>query len=378
MKCDGVTNDTTALQTAVTTAAGLGARLVIPSGVCITNAAVTLPDNIWVQGAGKFGTTIRRKASTSVSSNMFTLNGTNGNVVISDLTLDYNKASQTAGSDTIGTTATTVNGFTLQRARIINSFGRGIAFVYGAGVFPSNILIADNDFVNNGESSTQGRDVSNGDISISAPVGVRVVNNRADSTAGSFLLMGTGGNSTGVGNLVSNNLLTNVQGFGVALGGGGPGSAGGSGVTIAGNVMNMPTSRENLVDLAFWNNIVVDGNQMVSGTCTSGCSAIGDAPPANRVTVSNNTIVGNAAQASNSCIVLGGGDESITGNTCAGAGGSGIVLIGEASGSTGSVISNNILKDCNKAGSGNHAGIDLIPAKQHVHFRRGRVWQSRL
>jgi hypothetical protein len=146
MKCDGVTNDTTALQTAVTTAAGLGARLVIPSGVCITNAAVTLPDNIWVQGAGKFGTTIRRKASTNVSSNMFTLNGTNGNVVISDLTLDYNKASQTAGSDSIGTTATTVNGFNLQRARIINSFGRGIAFVYGAGVFPSNILIADDDF----------------------------------------------------------------------------------------------------------------------------------------------------------------------------------------------------------------------------------------
>ncbi len=362
MKCDGMTNDTSALQSAITSAGSLGAHVIVPPGVCITNAAVTLPDNIWLQGAGKFGTTIRRKSSTNSSSHMFTLSGSMGSVVITDLTIDYNKSGQTSGSDTIGSTATTINGFTLQRTQIINSWNRAIAFVYTGSNFLASIVIADNDFANNGTSNgTVGGDVANGDVAIVPAAGLRVVNNRANSTNGSFFLSGTGGNTTGMGNIViSGNVVNGTLGFAVALGGGGPGTAGGAGVTIQGNVFNMPGSRENIVDLAYWRNVVVDGNYIVAGSCGGvSCGGIGDAPPANQITVSNNTIIGNSTNASNNCISLGGADENVVGNFCSGAGGSGIVLIGESSGSTGSIISNNTVKDCNKAASGNHSGIDL-------------------
>ena len=124
--------------------------------------------------------------------------------------------------------------------------------------------------------------------------------------------------------IILGNVVTNVQGFGIALGGGGPGAAGGTDVTIRDNTFKMSMTRENVIDVAYWSDVVIDHNYMESGTCNASCGAVGDVPPANKITVTNNTIISNPAAPTNNCIALGGSDEVITGNTCSNAGGAGI------------------------------------------------------
>jgi Pectate lyase superfamily protein len=354
-KCDGATDDTAALQSAINSAAAHATKLVLPKGVCRLSAqTISLPDGLVLQGAGRDGTTIRRISNVNNATDMFRLTGSIGTVTITDITLDYNRSQQTAGSDIIGTSATTITNFTLQRSRLINAWQRGINFHVPVGAaFPSNITISDNDFQGNGGAYSQRTDENNGDISISPVNGMRILNNTAENTHGSFLLCGTGGNPSGMGNIViTGNVLKGIEGFGIALGGGGPGMAHGANVTIRDNDFSMANSRQNDID-------VIDHNSLIGGSCASGCAAIGDAPPSSHVTVTNNTVVGNPALPSNACIALGGPGEIISGNTCSGAGGSGIVLIGDVTGSAGSVIENNTVKNCNQAQIGFHAGITL-------------------
>ncbi len=361
-KCDGSADDTGALQAAINAAAAHSAKLVLPKGICTLSAqTITLPDGLILQGAGRDATTLRRMPNVNAQTDMFRLNGKTGNVTISDVTLDYNRGQQNAGSDIIGTSAATITNFTLQRARLINAWQRGINFHVPVGAtFPSNITISDNDFQGNGGAYSQRTDENNGDISISPVNGMRILNNTAENTHGSFLLCGTGGNPSGMGNIViTGNVLKGTEGFGIALGGGGPGMAHGANVTIRDNDFSMANSRQNDIDVAYWDTVVIDHNSLIGGSCASGCAAIGDAPPSSHVTVTNNTILGNASLPSNSCISLGGPGEIISGNTCSGAGGSGIVLMGDVTGSTGSIVENNTVKNCNEAQVGFHAGIVL-------------------
>jgi Pectate lyase superfamily protein len=351
-KCDGATDDTAALQAAINAAASHSTKLVLPRGTCMLSAqTVTLPDGLVLQGTGRDTTTLRRMPHVNAQTDMLRLIGKTGNVTITDVTLDYNRAQQTAGGDTIGTTATTITNFTLQRARLIHAFQRA---------FLSNITITDNDFNDNGQAYSQQTDENNGDIFVAPVNGMRVLNNTAENTHGSFFLSGTGGNASGMGNIVfTGNVLKGTEGFGIALGGGGPGRAHGSNVTIRGNDFSMANSRQNDIDVAFWDTVVIDHNTLIASSCTTGCGAVGDAPPSSHITVTNNTIVGNPALPNNSCIALGGPGEIITGNTCVGAGGSGIVLFGDTTGSTGSVVENNTVKNCNQSQVGLHAGIVL-------------------
>jgi Right handed beta helix region len=361
LKCDGSTDDTAALQAEVTSAGVSHVKVVIPGGTCLTNGnTITIPDGVSIQGAGKMSTTIKRKDSADAATNMFTLSGATGSVTISDLTIDYNKANQTLGSSTVGTRAVTVDHFTLQRTRIINSWNWALVFRYPAGTFPSNILIAENDFENNGTSDgTVVSDISNGDVSIAAPNGLRIRDNHAENTNGSFFVSGTGGNSEGFGNVViQKNTLNGVLGFGVALGGGGPLEAGGRGSVIEENVFNMVTARAGLIDLAFWTETIVSKNVLFNGR-TAG---IADAPPANKVSVTNNTITGNG-QANSNCIVLGGSEVVISGNTCSGSGGAGIAItVGKTSQSHDVVISNNEVKNSSQSSPGIRPGIALFLA----------------
>ena len=361
-KCDGSTDDTAALQAAINAAAAHSAKLILPGGTCMLSAqTITLPDGLVLQGAGRDSTTLRRISNAGNSTDMFRLTGKTGTVTITDLTLDYNRAQQTGGADILGTSATTVTNFTLQRSRLVNAPQRAIYFHVPVGAtFPSNILIADNDFQQNGAAYNQRTDENNGDISISPVAGMRILNNTAESTHGSFLLSGTGGNPSGMGNFViSGNTLQGTEGFGIALGGGGPGRAHGSNVTIRDNDFHMANSRQNNIDVAYWDTIVIDHNNLIGGSCASGCAAVGDAPPSSHVTVTNNTIVANPALNTTACIALGGPGEIISGNSCEGSGGSGIVLFGDSTGSTGSIIENNTVKNCNQSQLGFHAGISL-------------------
>jgi hypothetical protein len=360
-KCDGTSDDTAAIQSAVKAATARHERLQLPAGTCLTNGtAILLPDNAVLQGAGKSDTVIRRKDGVNAKTNMFTLVGKTGSVMITDLTIDYNRSHQTTGYDTIGTSATTITNFTLQRTRLINAWALAVSFRYPPGHFLSNILIADNDFENNGHGTELQSDISNGDILVEPPVGLRVLNNHANNTQGSFFLSGTGGNPSGMGQvIITGNVITDVQGFGIALGGGGPGAAGGTDVTIRDNSFKMSITRQSVIDVAYWSDVVIDHNYMEPGTCNASCGGVGDVPPANKITVTNNTIIGNPAAPTNNCIALGGNDEVITGNTCSNAGGAGIVLTGDPTTSHGSLIENNVVKNCNQARQGDHAGIAL-------------------
>jgi hypothetical protein len=361
LRCDGHSDDTAALQSAINDSVGRHQKLILPPGVCvISTPAVTLPDNLILQGAGKTRTTILRKDQTNSKSAMFMVSGNTGSVAITDLTIDYNKARQDIGGETIGTSAATITNFSLQRVRIVNSPLRAVSFLYTNKTFLSNIVISDDEFANNGSAKNQNEDSFEGDIFIAPANGLQLLNNHAENTEGSFFLTGTGGNPTGMGNMaITGNVLKGVSGFGIALGGGGPDPAGGTNVTIRSNQFDMPRSRQNVIDIAFWDHVVIDRNTIISGTCESGCAAIGDAPPASDATVTNNTITGNPELPSNNCIALGGSREVITGNTCFDSGGSGIVLIGAPGGVSGSLIAHNTVKNCNKAAKGNHAGIDL-------------------
>lgn len=361
IKCDGLSDDTLAIQTAINTASARHEKLLLPAGTCLTNAtAIVLPDNTVLKGAGKAATVIRREDNVNAKTNMFTLVGKTGTASITDLTIDYNRYHQANGNDTIGTSASTITNFTLQRTRLINSWKLALGFLYPPGHFLSNILIADNDFENNGHGTDLQNDVFNGDILIAPAVGLRILNNHANNTQGSFFVSGTAGNAYGMGNvIITGNVVTKVQGFGIALGGGGPGAAGGTDVTIRDNTFKMSITRENVIDVAYWSDVIIDHNYMESGTCHASCGAIGDVPPANKISVTNNTIISSPDASTNNCIALGGSEEVITGNTCSNAGGAGIVLTGDATTPHGSLIANNVVKNCNRAGQGDHAGIAL-------------------
>jgi Pectate lyase superfamily protein len=360
-KCDGASDDTAAIQAAINDAASHHEKLVLPAGTCITSATpISLPDDLILTGAGKSSTIIRRKDHTDAKTNMFTLVGKTGSMTISDLTIDYNKDRQTTGSDTIGTSAATISNFTLKHTRLINAWACAVMFRYPPGVFLTNILIADNDFDSNGRGYDLQTDIYNGDLAIVPPVGLHVLNNHVTNTHGSFLMNGTGGNPSGARQVVvTGNTLENVTGFGLALGGGGPGMAGGTDFVARDNTFKMSTTRENVIDAAYWSDVIIDHNYMESGTCNASCGAVGDAPPANRVTVTNNTIIASLAAATNNCIALGGSDDVITGNTCSDAGGAGIVLTGLPDTAHGSLIADNVVKNCNRARLGDRAGIAL-------------------
>jgi Right handed beta helix region len=360
-KCDGTSDDTAAIQSAINTATARHEKFQLPAGTCLTNAtAITLPDDTVLQGAGKTATVIRRKDNVDAKTNMFTLVGKTGTVTITDLTIDYNRSHQTTGYHTIGTSATTITNFVLQRTRLINSWNIALSLRYPPGHFLSNMLITDNDFENNGHGTELQSDIQNGDIAVEPVIGLQLLNNHANNTQGSFFMSGTGGNRSGMGKItITGNVVTNVQGFGIALGGGGPGDAGGSDVTIRDNTFKMSTTRQSVVDVAYWHDVVIDHNYMESGTCHASCGGVGDVPPANKITVTNNVIVANSAAPTNNCIALGGSEEVITGNTCSNAGGAGIVLTGDATTPHGSLIADNVVKNCNQARQGDHAGIAL-------------------
>lgn len=361
LKCDGHTDDTAALQAAIDAAASRSTKIILPRGTCMLDAqTISLPDGLILQGAGRDVTTLRRLPNTGNTTDMLNLSGATGQVSISDVTLDYHRAQQTGGPSILTRTAAAIAGFTLQRSRLMNA-PQVAVFMHLTKSFATDITISDTDFQNNGAAYDQRTDENNGDIIIYPINGMRLLNNTAENTHGSFFLTGTAGKPSGMGNIViTGNVLKGVEGFGIALGGGGPGRAHGSNVTIRDNDFSMANSRQNDIDVAYWDTVIIDHNNMIGGSCNSGCAAVGDGPPSSHITVTNNTIVANSALPSSTCIALGGPGQIVSGNSCTDSGGSGILLFGDTTGSAGSIIENNTVKNCNQSGAGQHAGIVLF------------------
>lgn len=106
---DGSTDDTTAIQNALTAAAG--GVCFIPVGTFIVSDALTIPANTRIQGAGKYLTILKWADGAGDMTGAETGNtqhegllfiDTVSNVSIQDLTVDCNKAGQSAGTNLNG------------------------------------------------------------------------------------------------------------------------------------------------------------------------------------------------------------------------------------------------------------------------------------
>jgi hypothetical protein len=366
MKCDGLTDDSAALQAALTSAAnpGLGnATLIMPPGTCIVDpgATVRISSSIWLQGAGRFGTTLKRKNS-STGTQMLLISS--DGVTLSDFALDGNKGGTgiSSPSDSVATDRA-LSKLTIQRMRFVNSTNSDVAsYVIGAGNFPTDWLITDSEFDNQGNPfSDCAISFACANLFIQQPLRLRIIGNRSDSSQNfAFFRSYPGGGQVDVGQ----NIITNIEGFGVALGGGVLGSAG---AHIHDNfIISSPTEQDNLVDLAFWSDFTVDHNFLhyTGGFPSSiglptGC--IGDAPPANHGEVDANTCYLSPILSTNVVgISLGGNDISITNNFVQGATTAGIsVDVYTQAPSKGVRVIGNTTKNNSQQTPGANAGIGL-------------------
>jgi hypothetical protein len=366
MKCDGTSDDSAALQAALNSAvnAGLGnATIIMPPGTCIIDpaAGVSINSGVWLQGAGKYGTTLKRKNSSS-GSPIVLLNS--NNITLTDFAIDGNK-----GGPGIATPADSIAAgiplsmITIQRMRFANSTNSDIAsYVSGAGNLATDWIVADNDFVNQGNPvSSCAITIGCGNLYLHQPLGLRVTGNRSDSSE-NFALFSS---IPGAGQVdVGDNTITNLGGFAVALGGGVVGAAG---AHIHHNFITSNTTDPfNLIDLAFWNDFTVDHNTLYHNSIAPSSSSvanccIADFPPANKGEVDSN--ICHAARAPGLNVVgigLGGSDISVTNNYIEGGSSAGIsIAVSYAGPARGVTIIGNTTKNNNQQNPGHHAGIEL-------------------
>ena len=145
-KGDGVTNDTAAIQAALTAAVSGSGVVFLPRGTYATNADLIPGHNITIRGAGKDLTTIKL---TGTNRGIYVANARYN--VISDLTIDCNKAATTDNGTTTqhgiwvsAATPTGSPGTRIERVRVLNAWDRGIiAAATTAGTNPLDIDVID-------------------------------------------------------------------------------------------------------------------------------------------------------------------------------------------------------------------------------------------
>jgi hypothetical protein len=351
--CDGVTVNSTTVTNAIA-AGGLKAHVIFPRGTCLVSVeggTFNVYDGSWYSGAGKLETILKRANGGSANNNIFTIAsgggfGSTGNVLFTDMTIDGNYANQTGGQDTIGATTSPLRKFRALRMRIINSWTYGIGF-RSTAASQSDILIADSIFETNGLRSACAA-LPCFDIVTQASQQVVITRNRSIGSQGFAAFSG----HNGAGNVtVSDNTVTGCLGFAVALGGGGtnPGPS-----SISNNTFTCPGSNQNIVDLALWSDNRVENNTITFGSVNG--SGIADGPPSNKDQIIGNHIFG-AVGNQGYCIGPGGSDFLIADNFCTGAGAGGIGVNSGGSGSKGTVIENNVVKNSGQLTA--HGGIEL-------------------
>ena len=363
MKCDGLTDDSSALQSALNSAqATVGnASVIMPPGTCIVDpaATVTINSGLWLQGAGRNGTTLRRKNS---SAGGFILKLAADGISLSDFAIDGNKggAGITANADSISV-ASPSNGVSIQRMNLINATGNDIiSNTTGSGVYVSNWLIADNEFDNQG-SSACGASIACANILIRQPLGLRVLRNRSNGSQHFVVFTSVpGGGLVEVGN----NTVMNVNGFGIALGGGPVGSAG---ANVHHNFITTSTlDPYNLIDLASWSDFTVDHNILYhngqsAANGSSGC-IVSFAPGTNGVIDGNECYSAPTSAVVVNGISVGTSDTTISSNHVRGCSAAGIAVVVGTQGLQRSVkIIGNSTKNNSTQVAGAHAGIELVP-----------------
>jgi hypothetical protein len=360
MKCDGATDDSAALQAALNSAAYLGlgnATVIMPPGTCIIDpgARVSISAGLWLQGAGRLGTTLKRKNGSIGNPIPMILINADG-VTLSDFGFDGNKGGPgiVTSGDSVAADSP-VSKLTIQRMRFANSTSSDVAsYVNGTVGFPTDWLIADNDFDSQGNPFADCA-VSFGcaNLWIRQPLRLRIIGNRSDSSQNfAFFSSFPGGGQAEVGN----NIITNLGGFGVALGGGVVGSAG---ANVHDNfIASNTTDNDNMIDLGFWNDFTVDHNTMHHNGIATGC--IVDYPPANHGEVNSNICYASPTTLIDVGIGLGGSDISVVDNFVEGAGAAGIsIAVSYAAPARGVRVIGNTAKNNGQNYAGHHAGIEF-------------------
>jgi Pectate lyase superfamily protein len=364
MKCDGVTDDSAALQAALNNAAdpGLGStKIVLPPGTCIVDpaAAITIDSALWLQGSGRNGTHLKRKDS-SAGGALLTLNS-NG-ITLSDFAIDGNKGGIgiAAPADSVSVRVPS-SGVTIDRVHFLNATGSDIASLStGANIFVSDWLITNSDFDNGGTPQCAAA-VSCANILLRQPQGVTILGNRSDSSQ-HFAIFSS---NARVGQVnVSQNIVTKLNGYGVSLGGGVSGAAD---AHIHDNfITSLASDGFNLIDVGFWTDFSVNHNILyhngqVTALNSTAISCIADFPPAYRGTIdSNMCYLLPTAAIDVYGIQMGGDDISITNNFVDGASTAGISYnVSPARAVRGVRIIGNTTKNNSQRTPGVHAGIEL-------------------
>ena len=295
---NGTTDQTTALQSLISAASQTYGqfKVVLPPGTLLVSNFTRLPSNIWIQGSGRNVTTIKLANSSNTSIFKLGLSSatsyTNG--IISDLTLDGNYTHQSSGADDLVNLTSTVaalSGFWIRDCNIQNAYARGLAlyqanFVNGG---PAYVTISNCLFANNGINAGSSPTPNFGDFVCPGLQNFVATGNTFQNTNGMALGFGIRSGAYSGNFTIEGNIFLSVVGFSIALGGGiANAAAGGQQVSITGNVFNCPTAIQNICDLAFWEQITISNNTFVSGKY----ACVGDAPPANRVTICNNAVYG--------------------------------------------------------------------------------------
>jgi Pectate lyase superfamily protein len=364
MKCDGITDDSSALQSALNAASLSGpgnVSVILPPGTCVVDpgANITINSALWLQGAGRFGTTLKRKNASSGGS-ILQINS-NG-ITFSDFAIDGNKGGTgiTAAADSIATN-NPFSGITIQRMRFLNSTHSDIASYFtGAGAFATDWLILENEFDNGGDATCNAA-VSCANVYLQQPLRASILGNTATNSQ-HFALFSSypGGGQVEVGQ----NTASNIGGYFVALGGGVLGSAG---AHLHDNfIVTNKTYAWNIFDLAFWSDFNVDHNTMyyTGGYASSSgvpAACIADFPPANHGEIDGNICYLSPILSTNVLgISVGGSDVSIANNFIQGASTAGIGFAVSSLGpARGLRIIGNTTKNNSQGSPGAHAGIEL-------------------
>jgi hypothetical protein len=361
MLCDGATDDSSALQSSLNSAqASVGnVAVIMPPGTCIIDPAanVTISSGLWLRGAGRNGTTLKRKDS-SAGGSILTLAA--DGITLSDFAIDGNKGGPgiTASADSIAASAPS-NFVTIQRMNFVNATGSDIVSpTTGAGLYVANWRISENQFQNQGLPAC-GKINTCANVLIRQPLGLHVIRNHADSSQHFAIFTSVpGGGLVEVGN----NTITNLYGYAVALGQGVPGSAG---ADIHHNfISNVTTDPYNLIDLSYWtdftvnHNVVYQNGQFAVGNSTTSCISGVNAP--HGVIDSNSCYGVPTNSVSVIGIAAGQSDTTISNNFVQGCSGPGIAFSVSSRGSRhGISIWGNTTKNNGTQPLSTHAGIEL-------------------
>jgi hypothetical protein len=362
MQCDGISDDSSALQYSLNLAqASVGnVAVIMPPGTCVIDPAakVTISSGLWLRGAGRDGTTLKRKDSSAGGS---ILSLAADGITLSDFGIDGSKGGPgiVASADSIAASAPS-NYVTIQRMNFANATGSDIVSpTSGVGLFIANWLITENEFQNQGLSAC-GKANSCANVLIRQPLGLHVTRNHSDGSQHFAMFTSVSGGGMVE---VANNTITNLNGFAVALGQGTPGSAG---ANIHHNfISNVTTDPDNLIDLSYWTDFTVthniiyhNGQFPVGGATTTSCISSVNAPHG---LIEANSCYGVPTNAVSVIgIVAGQSDTTISNNFVQGCSAAGIAFSVNSPGARNGVnIWGNTTKNNSTQDSSTHAGIEL-------------------